>query len=161
MYGGTRFWAGGLVLLMTSLPVSLAQSAKEDPLKVGSVWSGKLTQKGQIDNKEVTLNLDATLTIIQRKGEKFDAELYEKGASGSGLELTYLVTGELTPSADGKGYEIQFRSFGYKNPKSATFLKIPYVGSLKANTLKGTWKHPKNAQGITIEGDFNLERKPN
>ena len=90
-----------------------------------------------------------------RVGDEFDAELYEK--NDGAIELTYLVRGKISKSKDGKGYSFEFKSFGFKNAKSATFLHIPYTGTIEGTKLKGTWKHPPNEEGTTIEGDFALE----
>ncbi|MDB5313597.1 MAG: hypothetical protein JWO38_7799 [Gemmataceae bacterium] len=157
----TRFVPGlGVgIILFTATAATAAAPAKEadDPLAVGSKWKGKLTQKGEIGGTEVPLDLDAVLTVTKRDGAKFEGELFEEGGEGSGIKLTYLVRGEITTAKDGKGYTVEFKSYDFKDAESQTFLNIPYTGKLSGKRLKGTWKHPKNDDGTTIEGDFTLE----
>lgn len=151
----TRAMVG--VLFFAVVAGLAAAPAKDDgdPLRRDSKWKGKLTQKGQIEGNEVPLDLEAELTITKRDGEKFEAELKEW--NDSGIKLTYLVKGEITKAKDGKGYAVNFKSHDFKDAESQTFLNIPYTGTLNGKTLKGTWKHPKNDEGTTIEGDFDLK----
>lgn len=146
---GVFFFAG-----MAGLAAAPAKD-DGDPLRTGSKWKGKLTQKGNIDGNEVPLDLEAELAVTKRDGEKFEAELKEW--NDSGIKLTYLVKGEITKAKDGKGYAVRFKSYDFKDAESQTFLNIPYTGTLTGRTLKGTWKHPKNDEGTTIEGGFMLE----
>ncbi len=148
-----------LILFVAGAIAAPANLRDEDPLKVGSKWSGKLTQRGQIVKMEVPLDFTATLTVTKRDGVKFDAELDEKGSVDSGIELTYLVSGEVTKAEDGKAYTIKFESHTVKKTIFKAFLKIPYSGTLEGKSLKGTWKHPKNDEWTTIQGEFTLELK--
>lgn len=146
--------AGLLLVGATGLSAAPAKD-DGDPLRTDSKWKGKLTQKGKIGDAEVPLDLEAELVVTKRDGEKFEAELKEW--NDSGIKLTYLVKGEITKAKDGKGYAVNFKSYDFKDAESQTFINIPYTGTLTGKRLKGTWKHPKNDGGITIEGDFTLE----
>ena len=148
-----------LILLIAGTIAAPAKMREDDPLKFGTKWSGKLTQKGQIMKVDVPLEFTATLTVTKRDGVKFDAELDEKGSVDSGIEVTYLVSGEVTKAEDGKGYTVKFESHTVKKYIFKTFLKIPYTGTLEGKSLKGTWEHPKNEEGTTIKGEFTLELK--
>jgi hypothetical protein len=147
------------VSLLVFVAAAMAASAKDDadPLAKGTKWTGKLTQKGKIEGTESPLSLEVTLTVTRRDGTEFKADLYEKGAESTGVELTYLVTGTVVPANDGKEFTVKFQSFDVKDEKSRVFLNIPYSGTITGKTLKGTWKHPPNVVGTTIEGDFTLE----
>ena len=127
----------------------------EDPLIVDSKWTGTLAQKGQIDGNEVALKLEAELKVTKRDGNKFEGELKEW--NDSGIKLTYLVKGDIAKTKEGKGFTVNFKSYDFKDAESQTFINIPYAGKLEGKKLAGTWKHPKNDDGITIEGDFALE----
>lgn len=129
----------------------------EDSLLVDTKWAGKLTQKGKIEGSETAFTLEAELTITKRDGAKFEAELREW--NDDGIRLTYLVKGEITKSKDGKSFTVNFKSYDFKDADSQTFLDIPYTGKLDGKKLTGIWKHPKNDNDTTIEGDFTLEKK--
>jgi hypothetical protein len=132
------------------------ERAAEDPLTVQSKWAGKLTQKGKIDGNETALALDAELVITKRDGAKFEGELRE---TNDVIRVTYLVKGTIVKAKDGKGFAVEFKNYDFKDTESQTFLDIPYVGKLEGKKLTGTWKHPKNDNDTTIEGDFSLEKK--
>lgn len=151
-----RAWLG--LVLFAAGGLAVAAAADDDPLVTGSKWKGKVTQKGKIRGDETPFELDATLTVTKRDGDKFEAELAEQLGEGNQIKLTYLVKGEVKLTADGKGVAVEFRSYKFKDaPKGETFLNIPYTGTATDKTLKGTWKHPPNDDDTTIEGDFNLE----
>ena len=40
---------------------------------------------------------------------------------------------------------------------TAAITKIPYAGTVTGKKLKGTWKHPANEDGTTLEGEFDFE----
>ena len=127
----------------------------DDPLLVDSKWTGTLYQKGEIDGSEVALKLEAELKVTKRDGNKFEGELKEW--NDSGIKLTYLVKGDIAKAKDGKSFAVNFKSYDFKDAESQTFINIPYAGKIEGKKLAGTWKHPKNDDGITIEGDFALE----
>lgn len=142
------------LFLLTSVSAAPAKDA-DDPLAVDSVWKGKLTQKGKIGDNEVPLDLDTELKITKRDAGKFEGELKEW--NDSGIKLTYLVKGDVAKTKDGKGFTVEFKSYDFKDAESQTFLNVPYTGTVAGKKLTGTWKHPKNDDGITLEGDFTLE----
>jgi hypothetical protein len=137
-----------------------AAPAKDgDPVLVGTVWKGKLTQKGEFKGAGGgPPEFDCEFTITKRDGEKFEADLYEKTGD---LELTYVVKGTIKPADPQnkeKGYKIEWESVGAKDVKNTTeIIKIPYTGTVKDKKIKGTWKHPENDEGTTLEGDFEFE----
>lgn len=145
------------VLFAASSLAAAPERGPEDPLAKDTKWTGKLTQKGQIEGNETTLTLEAELTITKRDGTKFEGELKEW--NDTGIRLTYLVKGEITKAKDGKNFKVEFKSYDFKDAESQTFLNIPYTGKIEGKKLSGTWKHPKNEEGTTIEGDFTLELK--
>jgi hypothetical protein len=147
------------VLFFAAMAGLAAAPAKDngDPLRKDSRWKGRLTQKGKIEGTEVPLDLHAELTVTRRDGEKFEAKLKEWNDDSS-IKLTYLVKGEITKAKDGKGYKLTFTSHDVEDAVSQTFLKIPYTGAIPGTTLEGTWKHPDNTNGTTINGDFNLKQ---
>jgi hypothetical protein len=71
-----------------------AAPAKDgDPVLIGTVWKGKLTQKGEYKGAGgAPPEFDCEFTITKRDGEKFEADLFEKTPD---LELTYLVRGTI------------------------------------------------------------------
>ena len=89
--------ATGFVLV--SAAVLAAPARESDPLRAETKWKGKLTQKGQITGMDMPLDLDAELTITKRDGDTFEAELFEK--NDNGIELTYLVKGQIRKAKDG------------------------------------------------------------
>ena len=127
----------------------------EDLLALDSKWTGTLNQKGKIDGAEIALKLEIELKVTKRDGNKFEAELKEW--NDGGIKLTYLVKGEIVKAKEGKGHAVSFKSYDFKDAESQTFINIPYTGKLEGKKLAGTWKHPQNDDGITIEGDFTLE----
>ena len=132
------------------------ERAAEDPLAVQTKWAGKLTQKGKIEGNETVLALDAELVLTKRDGARFEGELRE---TNEVIRVTYLVKGTIVKAKDGKGFAVEFKNYDFKDTESQTFLDIPYVGKLEGKKLTGTWKHPKNDNDTTIEGDFSLEKK--
>ena len=154
----TAYGVGACAILFAA--VALAAPAKEgDPLPVGSKWKGTLTQKGEIGGVETPLELETTLTVTKRDGDKFEAELFETTRN---LRLTYVVRGTVRPidrNNPEKGWRVEFESVdskGVENTEAIT--KIPYTATLKGKVLKGTWKYPANAEGTTLEGTFEFEK---
>src|SRR3954462_14307756 len=109
-----------------------AAPAKDgDPVLVGTVWKGKLTQKGEYKGAGgAPPEFDCEFTITKRDGEKFEADLYEKTDT---LELTYIVKGTIKlvdPQNKEKGYKIEWESVGAKDVKNTVeIIKIPYTGT--------------------------------
>jgi hypothetical protein len=139
-----------------ALAAAAPERGADDPLVVDSKWVGKLTQKGKIEGNETPLTLDAELRITKRDGTKFEAELLE---SNDVIRVTYLVKGTVVKAKDGKSFAVEFKNYDFKDTESQTFLDIPYTGKLEGKKLTGTWKHPKNDNDTTLEGDFTLEKK--
>jgi len=148
-----------LVALNTGVSVQAAPAKDGDSVAAGTVWKGKLTQKGEYKGMGgVPPLFDCEFTITKRDGEKFEADLFEKTDD---LKLTYLVRGTIKPvDKDNleKGYKIEFESIGSKDVENTeALIKIPYTATLKDKKLKGTWKFPANDDGTTLEGDFEFE----
>ncbi|HEY1190919.1 MAG TPA: hypothetical protein VGE74_25025 [Gemmata sp.] len=150
------------VVLLGCLLVAPARGAPAkdgDPALAGTVWKGKLTQKGEYKGAGgAPPEFDCEFTITKRNGEKFEADLTEKTDE---LKLTYIVRGTIKPVDKDKpeqGYKIEFESIGSKDVENVEALvKIPYTGTLKDKKLKGTWKFPANDDGTTLEGAFEFE----
>ncbi|QJW92872.1 hypothetical protein [Frigoriglobus tundricola] len=142
------------VAALCAFGYTAAPARDGDPALVGTVWKGKLTQKGDFKGTGgVPAEFACAFKITKRDGEKFEAELYEKTPD---LELTYLVRGTIKP-AD-KGFKIEWESVDAKDVKDTEAVtNIPYVGTLKDKKMKGTWKFPSNPDGTTLEGDFEFE----
>lgn len=140
--------------------LAFAAPAKDgDPLATGTVWKGKLTQKGEYKGQGgAPPEFDCEFTVTKRDGEKFEADLFEKTDD---LKLTYLVRGTVKPidkDKPEKGYTVEFESVGSKDVENTeALIKIPYTGALKDKKLKGTWKFPANDDGTTLEGTFEFD----
>ena len=154
-----RYALGVSLILCAGAAIAATAKDDADPLAKGTIWKGKLTQKGKIEGKEEPLTLEATLTITKREGTEFWGDLYEKGAGTVEIELTYLVRGNVVPATEGKDFTVKFTSENSRDAKSRVFLKVPYTGTLAGKTLTGTWKHQDDVLGAAIEGDFSLELK--
>lgn len=149
-----------LVAMLAFISHTIAAPVRDsDPVFTGTVWKGKLTQKGEfMGAANNPPEFDCEFTITKRSGEKFEAELFEKTPD---LELTYIMKGTIKPvdpkNAD-KGYKIEFESVEAKGVKNtAPITKIPYSGVVKDKKMKGTWKHPENSDNTTLEGEFDFE----
>jgi hypothetical protein len=147
------FSACAVLALGASLIANAAPARDEDPVLIGSVWKGKLTQRGGGPT-----GFDCELRITKRDGEKFDAELYEKSDE---IELTYLVRGKIKIEM-GKDKEkvctIAFESYDAKDVKNtAEILNVPYTGTVSGKKIKGTWKLPPDSEFGKLEGDFEFE----
>lgn len=149
-----------VVLALVSMPSAHSAPARDrDPLLIGTLWKGKLTQKGDFMGAGGNPpEFECEFTITKRDGESFEAELFEKTDA---LELTYIVKGKIRPvdpkDAD-KGYKIEFESVGARDVKNTSpITKIPYAGVVKDRKMKGTWKVPPNEDGTTLEGEFEFE----
>src|SRR5437868_2796736 len=95
------------ILFMLAAGLGAApEKGADDPLLVDSKWTGKLTQKGQIDGNDVVLDLETELKVTKRDGNKFEGELKEW--NDSGIKLTYLVKGEIVKTKDGKAFTVNF-----------------------------------------------------
>lgn len=137
-----------LMALATGAPAAPAKDG--DPLVIGSVWRGKLVQRGNGAD-----TFDCALKITHRDGAKFEAELHEKTDA---LELTYLVRGTIKPAVPGKDgakrYTVEFASYEAKNVKNTgALVEVPYTGTLTGKKIAGTWKHDE----YKAEGDFEFE----
>ncbi len=137
-----------------------AAPAKDgDPLLVGTVWKGKLTQKGEyMGLGGGPPEFDCEFTVTKRDGGKFEADLFEKTDT---LKVTYLVRGTVNPvdkDKPEKGYKVEWESVGSKDVENTeAIIKIPYTGAIQGKKLKGTWKFPANDDGTTLEGTFEFE----
>lgn len=127
------------------------------PIPTGTVWKGKLTQRG--GGPEA---YDCVFKITKRDGNKFEATLYEKavGSEEGALELTYLVRGTVTPvdpKNKDKGYKVEFKSFDAKDVKNTSeIVGVPYTGTVTGKTMKGSWKLPDDSEFGKLEGDFEF-----
>jgi hypothetical protein len=144
-------------LIVVSAAVA-APVPETDPLLIGTRWKGKLTQRGTFASGGMgPPEFKVVLTVTKRDRNRFEAELHEV-AEAESLSITYLVKGEITRDPMGKGYVVAFQSFDSKDVvNTAPILGIPYRGTVTGKKVEGTWKMPKNDNGIDIEGDFSLE----
>jgi hypothetical protein len=151
-------WHAGTLLLVVGAAVSAAPAPERDPVLIGSKWKGKLTQRGTFATGGTgPPEFKIVLTITDRNRNSFEAELREV-AEAQSLSITYLVKGEIARDKDGKGYVIKFKSVAAKDIENTNpLLGIPYEAALTGRTMKGTWKIPRNKDGIEIEGDFEVE----
>jgi hypothetical protein len=149
----SAFALGGTV---AAAPVP-ANAPDGTPIPTGTVWKGKLTQRG--GGPEA---YDCVFKITKRDGDKFEATLYEKavGSDEGALELTYLVRGTVTPvdpKNKDKGYKLEFKSFDAKDVKNTSeIVGVPYTGTVTGKSIKGTWKLPDDSEFGKLEGDFEF-----
>ncbi len=151
-----------VVVLAAGALVRAAPAKDGDPVLIGTVWKGKLTQKGEYKGAGgAPPEFHCEFTITKRDGEKFEADLFEKTDE---LKLTYLVRGTIKPvdkDKPEKGYKIEWESVGSKDVENTEAItKIPYIATLQGKKIKGTWKHPLNDDGTTIEGAFEFDLAP-
>jgi len=135
----------------------LPTAAEEDLLPVDSQWKGTLTQRAKTpDNIFFPPEFDATLTIVKREGNDFEAELREHT---EGLDITFLVRGKLLRGAD-KSYSIDFKSYDVKALPNAAiyYLNVPYTARISEGGLKGTWSYEQKDSGVALAGEFKLKR---
>jgi hypothetical protein len=127
-----------------------------DPLLVGTRWAGTLTQKGTFAGGVAgPPEFRTVLTVTKRSGAEFEADLRERT---DGLDITYVVKGEVVRAADGKGWAVTFRSVDAKDISGTLpILGVPYTGAVTGKTLKGTWKYRTPDTATAIEGEFALE----
>lgn len=151
-------WHAGTLLLLVGAAVSAAPAPERDPVLIGSKWKGKLTQRGTFATGGMgPPEFKIVLTITDRDRNTFEGELNEV-AEAQSLSITYLVKGEIARDKEGKGYIVKFKSVAAKDIENTyPLLGIPYEAALTGRTMKGTWKMPKNKDGIDIEGDFEVE----
>ncbi len=139
----------GLFGLLAVALCGAAPARDGDTLVIGSVWRGKLTQRGGGPD-----TFDCAFKVTNRDGEKFEAELHAKTPN---LELTYLVRGTVKPVANkdgGKRYAVEFKSFDAKNVKNVgAVIGVPYTATQSGKKLTGTWVSDE----YKIEGDFEFE----
>jgi hypothetical protein len=142
-----------VLALAFTLPSNAAPARDGDPLLIGTVWKGKLSQRGGGPT-----GFDCELKITKRDEATFEAELYEKSDA---IELTYVVRGTIKPADPKnkeKGYKIEFESFDARDVKNTSaILKVPYKGTLSGKTMKGSWKLPEDSDFGELEGDFEFE----
>ncbi len=151
-------WHAGAVVLVSASVLAAAPAPQSDPVLIGSKWIGKLTQRGTFASGAMgPPEFQVVLTITGRDKNTFEAELHEVAEELS-LRITYIVKGEIARDKNGKGYIVTFKSVGAKGIENTfPLLGIPYEATLTGRTMKGTWKIPKNKDGIDIEGDFTVE----
>ena len=151
-------WYAGTSVLIVASALSAAPAPERDPVLIGTKWKGKLTQRGTFASGGMgPPEFTVVLTITSRDRKTFEAELHEV-AKEPALCITYVVKGEIGRDKNGKGYIVTFKSVAAKNVENTyPLLGIPYEATLTGRTMKGTWKIPKNKDGINIEGDFTVE----
>jgi hypothetical protein len=148
-----------LSMLLIGGVFAAAPAKDSDPLLIGTVWKGTLTQKGEFMGVgDVPPEFECVFTVTKRDGDKFEAELFEMTKN---LKLTYVVRGTVKPTDKDnpdKGYRVEFESVDSKDVENTEAItKIPYTATLKGKTLKGTWKYPANNEMTTLEGTFAFE----
>ena len=142
-----------LALAFAGDVTNAAPARDGDHLFIGTVWKGKLAQRGGGPT-----DFECVFTITKRDGEKFEADLYEKSGI---MELTYLVRGTIKlidPKNKQKGYAIEFESYEAKDVKNTgVILDVPYKGTVDGKKIKGTWKLRPDSEFGALEGDFEFE----
>ncbi|MBM3981322.1 MAG: hypothetical protein FJ304_13750 [Planctomycetes bacterium] len=141
------------VAVAPAAPVPATTNKDGNPLPVGAVWKGRLTQKGGGPT-----GFDCKFTITKRDGDKFEADLYEKEGE---MVLTYLVRGTIKPvdvKNKEKGFKLEFTNYGAKDVMNTSeILQVPYVATLVGKKIKGSWKLPDDSEFGALEGDFDFE----
>jgi hypothetical protein len=146
-----------VALLAAAVYAEQPDRADEDMLPEGSQWKGTLTQRAKTpDNAFYPPELKAVLTVTNRDGDAFEAELQESNES---LDITFLVRGKIVRGID-KTYTITFMNYDVKGvPRAGVyFLNVPYTAKLTDAGLKGTWTYEEKDTGLALEGDFTLKR---
>jgi hypothetical protein len=131
----------------------------EDPLPLESQWKGKLTQRGATpDGGLFPLELNAVLTITQRRDNEFEAELREYSGN---LDITFLVRGRIAQGA-GKNLVLTFQSHDVKGVPNAAiyYLNVPYTANLGGEQIKGAWTYEEKEKekDTALSGEFHLKR---
>lgn len=151
-----RVFAVAAVVFVAVAWVAAAPARPADPVLVGSKWVGKLTQKGTFAAGGAgPPEFRTTLTVTERAGDSFAAELRE---DTDAIGITYVVTGEVVRSPDGKGHRIDFKSVAAKDLRQTTaILGVPYTGSVAGRAMTGTWSLRAADEPTAIDGEFRLE----
>jgi len=139
----------GLAFGLCATPTGAAPARDSDPLIIGTVWRGKLTQRGGGPT-----DFECAFTITKRDGDNFEADLYEKAP---GMELTYVVRGTIKLVASKekmKSYKLEFESVEAREVKNTgVIIGVPYTATLTGRKIKGSWKDDE----YKLEGDFEFE----
>jgi len=146
-----------VVALMPSVHAEQPRIEVEDPLPLDSQWTGKLTQGGR--TREGGLSppvLNATLTITERRGNEFEAELHEDSGT---LNITFLVRGRVSRSDD-KSLTLDIVSHGVKGAPNVAiyFLNVAYAAKLTADGWRGSWTFEDKENDTSLAGEFHLKR---
>ena len=131
--------------------------AQEDALPLESQWKGKLTQIAKSPGDVFfPPELNAILTITERSGDEFAAELRE---SAENLDITFLVRGRIVRAPD-KSLSIEFKSFDVKGVPNAGvyYINVPYRAKLTGDDLKGTWAYEDKDDQLELTGEITLKR---
>ncbi|MBX9585499.1 MAG: hypothetical protein K2X87_34770 [Gemmataceae bacterium] len=152
----SRWTVGPAALLLAAGWLAAVPARETDPLLVGTKWTGTLTQKGTFAGGAAgPPEFRTVLTVTRRSGTEFGADLREQT---DGLDITYVVKGEVGRAAGGKGYAVTFRSVDAKDISGTlAILGVPYAGTVAGKSLKGTWKYRPPDTATAIEGEFMLE----
>src|SRR5262249_12636231 len=144
-------------VLMPVVHAEQPRNGVEDPLPVDSQWTGKLTQGGRTPRGNLSPpELNATLTITERRGNEFEAELHEWSGL---LSIDFLVRGRVSRSAD-QGLTIEFVSHGVKGAPNVAiyFINVAYVARLTADGWRGSWTFEDKENDTSLAGEFHLRR---
>jgi hypothetical protein len=145
------------VLIAASSRADVPSTLDEDPLPEGSSWSGKFMQSGTYPNAVFSGELDATLTITGRAGNRVELELHE---TGPGMDLTFICRGQLTRSAD-HSLSLEFRSLEAKAARVGTvyILDVLYSAKITGDSIKGCWCYVDTDAGVDLRGNYSLARQ--
>ncbi len=128
-----------------------------DPLPVGSVWRGRLTQSGSHPEATFPPEINATLTITEREENRVSAELHE---SAPDMDVTFLCRGRIRYDSMNR-LVFEFHSHGVKREAQAEvyLVQVPYTARVEGDTMRGKWRFVDEAHGVDVRGDFFLKRE--
>lgn len=148
--------AVGVVVVLGWMVVASPLWQEVDPLPVGSVWRGRLTQQGTHPEANFPPEIDAVLTITEREGDRVSAELHETIAD---MEITFLCRGRLRYDSMNRRV-FEFHSQGVKGEAQAEvfLVQVPYTARVEGDTMRGKWRFVDEAHGVDVRGEFVLKR---
>lgn len=146
----------GLSFLLGWIVVASPEWREVDPLPVGSVWRGRLTQQGTHPEANFPPEIQAVLTITERDGNRVSAELHETVAD---MDVTFLCRGRLRHDSMNR-LVFEFYSEGVKGEAQAEvfIVRVPYTARVEGDTMRGKWRFVDETHGVDVRGDFVLKR---
>jgi hypothetical protein len=145
------------VFLRAQVQADQPREVFDDPFPVQSEWKGKFTQGGTTPEGGLhPPEVNAVLTVTERAGNNFEAELREYSGN---LDITFLVRGRLSRGPD-KSLALEFKSHGVKGVPNVAiyYLNVPYHAKLTGDALKGSWTYEEKDNETSLAGEFDLKR---